>query len=1399
MNDDVSKSGTYSISDQEEYNLSIKHIQQFNQEKQSLLNMSLAYDYYAPALKVYRDLAVDTIEKSSMNETAFGHSSWAFYKGKILTSYNDIALIDEVSDSSYYETDIFDIDRVYPGKDVPTSNTVILYSSPFSPEFNRIHKHLKSLSIDGHIKYVLRPWHTISNRDELIELQGYGVELALKNVEYKVRDQKEGQDSAKDAKDESVHDDSDDEVIGGFLFSRLFKAYPQHEKGLRALMANIINTESGYENMKPWEIEKLGLKASYHIMSSTDPLKALRDVSHNLPFMASLISRESMKNETLVQKLEKLSSPNPEKNIMLINGKIIDTTRIDPFQLYDRLYEEIFMYNSLISLGLKGSSASNVLTTPKPGHNQPHIDVLSDSVLFLNDLERDQRYRQWPTSLKSIIETSHPVPPVRKNVVTMIAVVDLATPKGAEIVETTMQFFYKNMPVRIGYLFVSGTDDNSINTQGLAAMCFKQVTQIKQVSMFYFLREMGKAKSVDDVVAVCEHFTGETVNKILLKHSEWVKSMKEHLVSKNLNLPGINSVFINGKLQQDTNIYALFTAIGDQYAIAKERVKVDLSSMKDLYQYFLNQNKVYDKYESTIFNSDTEYLPLVQSKYKSALSSIPYINGNQNSDLYKSTHWLFTDLESKAGKDITLSLIHFLRQNDNKAVRFAVMNQEIIELNQWNNLETKVLVRSIQTMIHLSDKGNVKYDDLLSTLKALIEVNNLSFTEAQDIAKQYSDFKSVYTSDILLHSMNNQSLIYSNIHSKEFTTIISNGKILRLSESGSSSWNSDLFKMLVAFELDSQELLFNSLLELAFEHSHTPREISDIHLVLSSLILSQKDSIDTDMFDDDAFHYINGSPIHIKVSLDPLSPDAQRLSALLLSVRNSFKVDLSLLLTPQTAINTFPLKNFYRYAIQDLQFDEQGKKKVKSLVFNTLPQTKLLSMNIHPPEPWMVEPIECDHDLDNILLDDTNGDVHAIFELEHILIEGSCQDLSASQPPRGLQLALQNHLGGKSVDTLVMSNLGYFQLKANPGIWNLKLAEGKADEIYKMVSHHHKVIISSFSGISIPLKVERKEGKENEELLDVDIKGGAWNSFKSLFAKKGKEKEEKIHIFSVASGHLYERFLRLMMLSVVRNTKSEVKFWIIKNFLSPTFKNSIQSMADHFGFEVEFVQYKWPSWLNHQTEKQRIIWGYKILFLDVLFPLNLKRVIYIDTDQIVRSDVKELFDMDLEGAPYGFTPFCRGDIKRKETEQFRFWESGFWKDHLGDRPYHISALFVIDLQLFRAIGAGDILRSTYMQLSQDPNSLANLDQDLPNFLQHRLPIFSLPKEWLWCETWCTDNSKTAAKTIDLCNNPLTKAPKLDSAVRIIDEWTSLDTEIKNVIENQPIKHNQENENVKDEL
>ncbi|VDO82106.1 unnamed protein product [Haemonchus placei] len=74
---------------------------------------------------------------------------------------------------------------------------------------------------------------------------------------------------------------------------------------------------------------------------------------------------------------------------------------------------------------------------------------------------------------------------------------------------------------------------------------------------------------------------------------------------------------------------------------------------------------------------------------------------------------------------------------------------------------------------------------------------------------------------------------------------------------------------------------------------------------------------------------------------------------------------------------------------------------------------------------------------------------------------------------------------------------------------------------------------------------------------------------------------------------------------------------------------------------------------------------------------------------------------------FRYVPFCDS---RKEMDGFRFWKRGYWSNHLAGRRYHISALYVVDLQKFRQLAAGDRLRGQYQGLSSDPNSLSNLDQ-----------------------------------------------------------------------------------------
>lgn len=561
--------------------------------------------------------------------------------------------------------------------------------------------------------------------------------------------------------------------------------------------------------------------------------------------------------------------------------------------------------------------------------------------------------------------------------------------------------------------------------------------------------------------------------------------------------------------------------------------------------------------------------------------------------------------------------------------------------------------------------------------------------------------------------------------------------------------------------------------------------------------------------------------VHIVAMVDPASEQAQRALPILKVLSELDGVSTRIFLAPREKLQELPIKRFYRHVLQSAPtFEPDGSLVTAKAHFDDLPENALLTIGLDMPPAWLVSPRNSVHDLDNLKLANIKTDsVEATYQLDSILIEGHTKDSGNGQPPRGAQLVLGTVREPHVADTIIMANLGYFQFKANPGYYEISLQKGRSQQVYsidtlgatgqdKFVST--SIALTSFRGLTLYPKLSRNAGMEDADVLQsstsnmehlankaqdvlagmgrggkeaekwlakaTDLGGALLNKAKSKSKSSDVQTmpHAEINIFSVASGHLYERMLNLMMLSVMKHTNHTVKFWFIEQFLSPSFKAFIPLLAAEYGFRYEMVTYKWPHWLRAQKEKQREIWGYKILFLDVLFPLDLDKVIFVDADQIVRTDMYELVQTDLQGAPYGFTPMCDS---RTEMEGFRFWKQGYWRNYLRGLPYHISALYVVDLKKFRQIAAGDRLRGQYHGLSADPASLSNLDQDLPNHMQHSIPIHSLSQEWLWCETWCSDESLGVARTIDLCNNPQTKEPKLDRARRQIPEWTVYDDEV----------------------
>ena len=61
---------------------------------------------------------------------------------------------------------------------------------------------------------------------------------------------------------------------------------------------------------------------------------------------------------------------------------------------------------------------------------------------------------------------------------------------------------------------------------------------------------------------------------------------------------------------------------------------------------------------------------------------------------------------------------------------------------------------------------------------------------------------------------------------------------------------------------------------------------------------------------------------------------------------------------------------------------------------------------------------------------------------------GQLYDASSNQPVPGLELVLGPPSHPNLYDTVVMANLGYFQLKASPGAWQLQIREGRSRAIY---------------------------------------------------------------------------------------------------------------------------------------------------------------------------------------------------------------------------------------------------------------------------------------------------------------------------------------------------------------
>uniref|UniRef100_A0A8C5I6X6 UDP-glucose ceramide glucosyltransferase-like 1 n=1 Tax=Gouania willdenowi TaxID=441366 RepID=A0A8C5I6X6_GOUWI len=1208
-------------------------------------------------------------------------------------------------------------DHTYPGLNKSEVPVVILYAEIGTKKFTTFHKVLSEKAEQGKLTYVLR--HFVADpkpRDML--LSGYGVELAIKSTEYKAVD------------DTKVKGKSLTPLLNIIFVQSNFKqrkSHPELKEQLLDLHKHLLESRNDMAPLKVWEMQDLSFQAAARIMSvpKFDSLKHMRDLSQNFPSKARSLTRVAVKQE-MRKEIEENQKVNC-CNVCVINGIYMKSIQqYPPLSILDILRGEARVLEGLHNLGIKGEQQGLLLRLPVNTVDDSYsLDIRHPAIMWLNDIENDPLYRSWPSGVQELLRATFPgvIRQIRRNFFNLVLFLDPLQEESVELVKLAELFYKHKIPLRIGFVFVVNTKDE-IDGFSDAGVGFYRLLN-------YISDEYDLSQALMSMVSVSiSHINLTCLSKCSLK---FPKANSDRIL-------GAESEYDGNR--KDGAFYYKQSGLGALPLALFNGVPLSPDEM------------------------NPEELETILLQHVDGMASV--------------TLWIVGDFQKVPGRKLLLNALKHVRASP--GVRVGVIDNP--NEKAWE--DNTVLYRAIWASL-LTQKNKAAAEFVQKLLKEESSRLLQQGTKMKDLLMQGMDadaFEKKFNT-MEVDFIRSQRLFCRDVLKlgPGQRAVISNGRILGPLEDNEEFTVQD-FHLLEKITLSgSAEKVKARVNQIGLKSKHASELVMKIDALLSA---AHKEEVRRDVhFAKETHSVLRLSPRENEVFydvvaiVDPLTREAQKISSLLIVLSQVVNVRLQVFMNCRAKLSEMPLKSFYRFVLEsDVTFLANETVSPGPVArFSELPESLLLTLNMITPDSWMVQAVHSPYDLDNIHLQKVTGVVAAEFELEHLLLEGHCFDLSTGQPPRGLQFTLGMSQDPLMYDTIVMANLvRFFILKANPGAWTLRLRKGRSEDIYEILTHDGTDSPSNAGDVIVVLN------SFHSKIIKVRVSVYLWYFiiFIKSFAGESKlcQKEDILNIFSVASGHLYERFLRIMMLSVLRHTKTPVKFWFLKNYLSPSFKETVSHMAESYSFQYELVQYKWPRWLHQQTEKQRIIWGYKILFLDVLFPLAVDKIIFVDADQIVRADLKELRDFDLDGAPYGYTPFCDS---RKNMDGYRFWKSGYWASHLGQRKYHISALYVVDLKKFRKIAAGDRLRGQYQALSQDPNSLSNLDQDLPNNMIHQVAIKSLPQEWLWCETWCDDVSKVTAKTIDLCNNPKTKEPKLMAAARIVPEWVVYDNEIKQLL------------------
>lgn len=270
----------------------------------------------------------------------------------------------------------------------------MLYADITAPSFGAFHNELSSRAREGDFSYRVRYRPSTSDAvQQPLYVSGYGVELVLKRTDYIVIDDRDADETNGDGNGNNKRD------------------------AQQILAADGLKEEDALSDLKPLsssEVSRLGVNAANFVMASDDPLGTLQKLCQDFPRHSSAIARFNTTSESpedFPYQSKDFVLPSGY-NIMWINGAQMSSRHVDAFSLLTHLRQERRLIGSFKDLGLSAREAVNMLIDPAVTKSHSSKETLrydyrdshegGDVIIWLNNLEKDSRYKDWPSSLNAV-------------------------------------------------------------------------------------------------------------------------------------------------------------------------------------------------------------------------------------------------------------------------------------------------------------------------------------------------------------------------------------------------------------------------------------------------------------------------------------------------------------------------------------------------------------------------------------------------------------------------------------------------------------------------------------------------------------------------------------------------------------------------------------------------------------------------------------------------------------------------------------------------------------------------------------------------------------------------------------------------------------------------------------